>query len=541
MKKHLQKPYLKNKGQSMGLKTIKLPDLGEGVTEGEIVGIKVSEGETISMDQILLEVMTDKASMEVPSSIEGTVEKIVAKEGDILSVGAPILTLKTTENEDETQKPEVLKNLKAKDTKTELKTQETKSQTKELEEATKAQGPEAQKELKSVELETKSQTKELETKLEKTKIKLKTTQKPETLAPKSPAKPLTKQFSFLAIPSTRQLAKELDVPLQHVKGSGPQGEIKREDLIKHIKSGLKAQSEPASPLQKPALSKNLQTEQNQKEKHEKQASSLQNRETKKQIGIEGDKADLHIAALKTEELKLKAHEILKIEPLRGIKRLMFNSMTLSKATIPHFTIGEQVNVEHIMNVRQEIKTRLEKQGLKTGWLAFFIKALIPCLKEFPIFNSVYDPKNKQIFYKKDMNIGFAVDSPKGLLVPVLKQAQNKSLLELIKQTQKLAKQARQGDIQRENLTGASITLSNLGSLGGLYGTPIINPPEMAIIGIYSLFWQAVRNSKTREFEEKPFINFSITCDHRFIDGATAVRFLKSWTNKIQEPSLLLLD
>ena len=218
---------------------------------------------------------------------------------------------------------------------------------------------------------------------------------------------------------------------------------------------------------------------------------------------------------------------------------MFESMSLSKASIPHFTVGEQAQVDYLVQLRTEMKNRLEKQGLKTGYLPFFIKALIPVLKEFPIFNSVYDPEKKEIVFKKNFNIGFAVDSPQGLLVPVIKEVQNKSLLEIIKEVFELAHKTREASIEREHLKGAGLTLTNLGSLGGIYGTPIIHPPEMAILGIYRTFKQALKNDKA-EWEEKTFMNFSITCDHRFIDGATALRFLKSFVQKIEEPSLLLL-
>ena len=424
----------------MELKTINLPDLGEGVTEGEIIKIKVSEGDKINMDQILLEVMTDKASMEIPSSVEGTLQSVEVSEGDIVSVGTKLFTLKT-------------------------------------------QGKDKQKSFPSK-----------ERKIEKTTVHVnnKTSVPPAGRQNKETEKQKTLgKFSTLAVPSTRKLAEELDLPLDSIQGSGPQGEIKREDILNYIKTGLKApQNSSIYSQNHPSLSQDFEEE--------------------------------------------------KREPLRGVKRLMFDSMTLSKTTIPHFTIGEQARVEYLMNIRKEMKTRLEKQGLKVGWLPFFIKALIPTLKEFPVFNSIYDPQTKEIVFKKDLNVGFAVDSPNGLLVPVLKQVQNKNLMEIIKETQHLAETVRQGTIQRENLIGASITLSNLGSLGGHYGTPIINPPEMAIMGIYSLFKQVIKNSKGA-FEEKPFINFSITCDHRFIDGATAARFLKSFINKIEEPSLLLLD
>ena len=409
----------------MALKHIRLPDLGEGVTEGEIIKVKVSLGEKISMDQILVEVMTDKASMEVPSSIEGTIQKLEVKEGDIVPVGGNLFLV---ESDSPSQKLEG-------------------------------------------ELENKAQaiprdSKKLRDKQEK-----------------------TSKFDkkFLVAPSTRKLAEELGLSLEHIKGQGAQGEILREDLLQYVKSRLGGKALPSF-------------------------------EAKPLSPFEGEKR----------------------ESLRGIKRLMFENMTLSKATIPHFTIGEQARVEYLVNIREEMKERLGKQGLKVGYLPFFIKALIPVLKEFPLFNSVYDPQSKEIVFKKVCHIGFAVDSPDGLLVPVLKQAQTKSLLTIIKETQSLAEKARQGQLQRESLTGSGITLSNLGSLAGFYGTPIINPPEMAIIGIYSLFKKIIKN-KRGEFEEKPFINFSLTCDHRFIDGATAARFLKSFVNKMEEPSLLLLE
>ena len=227
-------------------------------------------------------------------------------------------------------------------------------------------------------------------------------------------------------------------------------------------------------------------------------------------------------------------------PLKGIKRLMFNSMTLSKSTIPHFTIGERVQVGRLIKLRLKLNSHLKSQDLKVGYLPFFIKALIPVLREFPIFNSVYSFSTKEIVFRKDFNIGFAVDSPQGLLVPVLKQVQNKKFLEIVKEIKFLAQKARDETIEREDLKDASITLTNVGSLGGFYGTPIINPPEMAIMGIYRVFRQVIKTDKG-EFKEKPFMNFSITCDHRFIDGATAARFLKSFKSKIEQPSWFFLD
>ncbi len=406
----------------MGIKKIKLPDLGEGVTEGEIIKIKVSQGEKISMDQPLLEVMTDKASMEVPSSIEGLIQKVSAKEGDIVPVGADLFTVQTEGEEEET--------------------------------APLSKNPPKQENLKTKQ---------------------------------APSISSFSETKILAIPSTKKLAEELNIPLTNIPNS--KGEIKREDLLNYIRSRLSSSTSRA----------------------------------------------------KEQKTDLPApDEVEKREPVRGVKRLMFESMTLSKATIPHFTVGERARADLLITLKKEFSSRLQKQNLKTGFLPFFIKALLPTLKEYPIFNSFYSAQSKEIVFRKNPNIGFAVDSPQGLMVPVLKQAQNKSFLAIIKEVQKLAESARKGTIPREHLTGATISITNLGSLGGIYGTPIIPPSEMAILGVYRIFPQTVRNA-LGNFEERSFINFSLTCDHRFIDGATAVRFLKSFVQRIEDPSLLLLD
>ena len=412
----------------MALKKFLLPELGEGVTEGEILKIKVKKGDSIAMDQVLLEVMTDKASMEIPSSIEGVIESLEVKEGDIVSVNAPLFTVQIKGEE----KPE-------------------EEEEEEEEEETKKAEPDYSIE-KAIKTENKTDLK-----------------------------------TSLAIPSSRKLAEELEIDLKEVKGSGEAGEVKRKDILQYVKQKMN-----------------------------------------------------QISTLSSSPLLTEDFEETKRRPVKGIQRLMFESMSLSKATIPHYTIGEYAKADLLVKLRTEMKIRLEKQGLKIGYLPFFIKALIPVLKEFPIFNSLYDSQTKEIIFKKNINFGFAVDSPAGLLVPVLKTAEQKSLLEITKELFELSKKTREGSIEREHLKGSSFTLSNLGRLGGMYGTPIIQVPEMAILGIYKIFKQVVKN-KQGDFEEKDFISFSLTCDHRFIDGATAVRFLKSFIQKIEEPSLLLLE
>lgn len=429
----------------MKFQKVQLPDLGEGITEGEIVKIHVSVGDSISMDQVLLEVMTDKASMEVPSSIEGMVQKIHVKEGDIIEVGADILSLEG----------EGLQGSASEKTLNETNKQEASSQN----------NSQANNQKPSSQNNNQKNTS------------------------KNNASFYSENSKVLAIPATRKLAQELNISLEEISKAGDR--VTREDLLNHIK--------------------------NQKNNSQNNSQSTK---AKPPLEIEGGEV--------------------KREALIGIKRLMFESMSHSKNTIPHFTILESADASHLVSVRNSLKDRLKDQGLKLTYLSFIMKAVLSTIKEFPIFNSSYDEKTKELVYKKACHLGFATDSPQGLLVPVIKEAQDKSVLEITKEIKNLSDQVRDGSIKRENLKNASITITNVGSIGGLYGTPIINSPEVAILGVYRLHKQVCKKSAS-EFEERDFINFSVTCDHRFIDGATATRFLKSFVAKIEEPSLLILD
>ena len=434
----------------MSVTTIRLPDLGEGVTEGEIVKIQVKEGQKIALDQVLLEVMTDKASMEVPSSIEGLVKKVTIQEGDIVPVGAGLFLVETegdTSADTESAGTE-LAGSKSVDT--------------ESADSSSLAGSSESK-MSPSPSEPSSEIKKQE----------------------SPSSQLSSQSQPSSIPSTRKLAQELGIDLGSAFKN--QDQVTRKELINLVKQGLSQQTQVSSAFQQP--------EGTFKEK--------------------------------------------KRVPVRGVQRLMFESMTFSKANIPHFSLGETAQVDHLIQLRVEMKNRLEKQGLKVGYLPFFMKALIPVLEEFPQFNAFYDSPTKELVFKEALNFGFAVDSPQGLMVPVIKEVQNKSLLKIIQEVYEKAKACRESSIAREDLQGSSLTLTNLGGIGGMYGTPIIPPSEMAILGIYKMYPQVIK-TKDGTYEERQFMNFSITCDHRFIDGATAVRFLKSFIEKIEEPSLLLL-
>ena len=416
---------------------IKLPDLGEGVVEGEILKILVSLGETISLDQPLMEVMTDKASMEISSSKEGVIKEIKAKPGDRVSVGQTVFVLELSGKTSAAAAP------------------------------SHSSAPEIKKQ--AIE---------------------KTASTPQDLTSKKISTPSElKKGVLLAAPPTRKLAGELDISLEQVKGTGERGQIIRDDLIQHIKETMSSKKVSSTPM-------------------------------KQALGVAFEKEDRR-------------------EPLLGIKRIMFETMTYSNQNLPHFTILEQAKVTNLVRLREEFKVQLAKQNLKITYLPFIMKAVLLCLKDFPLFNSLYDEEKAEIVYKKSSHLGFAVDTPQGLLVPVIHEAQSKSLLNLTRDIQSLAEEARKGEIARENLKGGTFTLTNLGSIGGISGTPIINPPQTAILGIYRLYKQLQK--KGEKVEEEPYMNFSLTCDHRLIDGATAARFLKSLISRIEDPGLLILE
>lgn len=426
---------------------IKLPDLGEGVIEGEILKILVSPGETISPDQPLMEVMTDKASMEIPSSKDGIIKEIKAKVGDRVEVGQTVFVLEASAQASGTKKQQNPSTFESK----------------------KQQSPPTS--------ETKKQQKEntVSSSIDSKKAD-------------SASDGLKKDIPRAA-PPTRKLAEELGIPLERVKGTGQQGQITREDLLQHIKGTVDS----------------------------KKTSTIQ---TKKPMEVAFEEEDRR-------------------EPVRGVKRIMFETMSYSNQNLPHFTILEQAKVTDLVRLREEFKIRLAKQNLKITYLPFIMKAVLLCLKDFPLFNSLYDEEKAEIVYKKSAHLGFAVDTSQGLLVPVIHEAQNKSLLNLTKEIQTLAEEARKGEIARGNLKGGTFTLTNLGSIGGIAGTPIINPPQVSILGIYRLYKQLQK--KEGNVEEVPYINFSLTCDHRLIDGATAARFLKSLILRIEDPGLLILE
>ncbi len=426
--------------------SIKLPELGEGVTEGELVKWLVSEGDTIQIDQPVAEVMTDKAAMEVPSPLDGVVEGFSAKEGETVQVGDTLLTIKSLSDE--------------------------------------------KKEVPSQSASQKEDTQGV-TELSEGVSQLKGISPVKSLEENSHAPVNNVADGVLATPMTRRLARELAVDLNQVQGTGLAGRVTKEDVLKYSdkKSG------GALPTHIPSSA---------------MASGFS-------IPVDGQQ----------ERTSLK-----------GIRKKIAEKMQLSKTIIPHFTLLESADVEQLDKVKNSVKEMLKEKEIKITYLSFVMKALLHTIKEFPMLNAGIDDFSKEVVIKKYYNIGFAVDTPRGLLVPVVKNVDKKSLSEVSFEIQTLAEKARTGKIQPEDMSGGTITITNIGSLGGEYATPIINAPEVAILGMYRLYIKPHWDGSS--FQPKKTMNFSLTCDHRLIDGAVSARVLKSFIHKIENPLNLFI-
>ena len=213
---------------------------------------------------------------------------------------------------------------------------------------------------------------------------------------------------------------------------------------------------------------------------------------------------------------------------------------MAKHIIPHFTLMDEVDVTELVAWRESIKEAAEQAGTKITYLPFVMKALVATIREFPMFNASIDDDKQEIVYKKYFNIGFAADTPNGLVVPVINNADQKSIIEISKEILDLSKRARDGKLKPDEMKGATITITNIGSVGGTYATPIINHPEVAILGMYKIQDRLFLDASGAVKNQK-IMNYTITADHRLIDGAVAARFLKSFLTRIQKPSVLMLD
>lgn len=439
----------------MSLKDVNLPDIGEGVTEGELVQWLVKIGDTVEADQPVAEVMTDKATVEVPTPFAGTVKEFKANEGDVIPIETAMLVLDTS-GADATATPA------APEAKQEAPASPAPAQAAAPAPAAGAPAP---------------------------------APSPQQAASSAGTDfyPPVAESKVLATPGTRRLAREMQVDINQLNGTGLAGRVTRDDVMGAYSGGTGAVSAGSPSVSLPP-----------------------------RMAYQGP------AGAAEERVSM-----------RGIRKKIAENMQMAKRVVPHFTLMEEANVTQLYKMRGEAKAYGEKHGVKVTYLPFVIKAMIATLREFPMFNASIDDEAQEIVYKKYFNIGFAADTPQGLLVPVIKNADQKTILELSAEIYDLATRAREGKLKLDEMKGATITVTNIGSVGGTYATPIINHPEVAILGMYKIEDKPIMmNGK---FRAQKVMNYTITADHRLIDGAVAANFMRAFVNRIQSPSNLMLD
>ncbi|KAF6214251.1 hypothetical protein GE061_008991 [Apolygus lucorum] len=303
----------------------------------------------------------------------------------------------------------------------------------------------------------------------------------------------------LATPAVRRIAKEFKIPLGDVRGSGKSGRVMKEDVLKYLESNSATPREgiSSSDSQQPAGHKHLSSE--------------------PQDWLDSDKT----------------------VPIAGIKKVMARTMTESNS-IPSFGYSDELDVTKLVALRNDIKTQLQATGNNITYMPFFIKALSNALVRYPELNSHVDSKCENMIIKAEHNIGLAVDTPSGLLVPNLKNVQRKSVLQISEELGKLVQKAKTRTLTIQDLTGGTITISNIGIIGGTYVRPLINPPEVAIVGL-GRFRKRPAYDANDQIVAAHTCNASWSADHRVIDGATLARFSELWKHYIENPLKLLLE
>ncbi|MHA2176083.1 MAG: dihydrolipoamide acetyltransferase family protein [Candidatus Hodarchaeales archaeon] len=411
----------------------KFSDPGEGVHEGEILQWHVKEGDIIKNEQLLVEILTEKVTVELASPVAGTILSIEKEEGEIIKVGDILVKINTND------KPLIV------DTDSLLSKEKDDS-------LFTAAEPFEQRAKKGV-------TKQI-----------------------SNSRPLT-------APSIRRKAREKGINLQNVQGSGPSGRITQNDFEKFISKFS------ADPLLNQSFNQNVVDEDDE------------------------------------------------IIPLRGLRRNISNAMRHSKDTAAHYSYFEEVDMTNLDTLKDQANKLNIENSSKLSYLPLVIKCLIPALKKYPYFNSSLNDEKQEITLKKVINIGIAVHTDAGLIVPVVKNVEKKGIWQLQNEISELVEKARAGKLSLTEVTGGTFTITSVGNLGGFAATPIIRWPEVAILGLMrkKLRPVVVKNQDRNEIVIRPIMMLSLTIDHKVVDGAIAAMFTNTLVKYMENPSLLLLS
>ncbi len=457
----------------------KMPDPGEGIHEAEIVDVLVSEGDAVEEEDSVLVIETDKATNEIPSPVTGTVKKINVAADDTVNVGDVLMVFDVAEEEAEKAEEE--------------------APSEEGEEAEEGEREEEPAEAK------KEETPEPEKKKKKAEEKPETDEKEETGKRKDRPVP--------AAPSTRRLARELGVDLHDVPASGPGGRVLAEDVKAY------AEGEKKAP-----------------EKKEKEAAGDKKRPEKP--------APERKAPAEAPELPdFTQWGPVERRPLRSIRKATARRMALSWEQIPHVVHGDEADITELEAFRQERKADIEAEGGALTLTIFALKAAVAALKEHPRLNASLDMEAREIIIKRHYHIGVAVDTDRGLLVPVIRDVDRKSILELAKELPELARRTRDGEIGLEEMSGGTFTITNIGPIGGTSFSPIINYPQCAILGLArGKLKPVIRKTAGGGHKTEPrlMVPIMLGFDHRLADGADAARFVNRIIDAFRSPEHLMM-
>ena len=434
------------------MKDILLPELGEGINEVEIRDVLVKEGDFLDINQTMLILETDKASMEIPSEYSGLISKLHVKNGDKISPNDLILTMDVkdkdiTENDSEKSTDETPESTPIKDIPPPKQTQDI---------SQPAISNDDENEITS---------------------------------------------NVLSSPSTRKLARQLGCDINLVNGSGNNGRVTKEDVLDYVNKHLSGES---SSINSEDLRKMLKDE------------------------ISTVKDDIYNELTKSDNFKSKRSEIdfskwglTEVQPLNKIKIATGKNMLRSWSSVPQVTQFDSADVTNLYKSYKILKNK--NKGTKVSLIPFYVKILTRVLKEFPNFNSSLNNEADALIIKKYINIGIAVDTINGLMVPVIKNCEKKSIKTINMELAELAQKAHDNILNIEDIDGGTITISSLGGIGGTNFTPIILPPQVAILGFSKMENKLLAN-KNRSFKKRLIMPFSLTYDHRVIDGAEAAKF-----------------
>ncbi len=467
----------------------KLPDLGEGIHEAEIIAVRVKEGETVKEDQPILEVETDKAVVEIPCPVAGVVEKINVKAGQSVKVGMVMMSFTTDGS-----------------AKAPAKTEEKKEQ-KQAVGALSATAASA-------------------------------------VAPQARAGgDVINNGIVPAAPAVRRLARELGIELKLVRGSGPAGRVLNEDvrsfaagkLEGHFQSGPQTSAANSSSHATSGSGTNGATS----TKPGTQPASLKD----KYGGSDSERKPLEFAGganvPQADLPDFTKYGAVERVPLKSIRRKIAENMTISWSRIPHVTHFDEADVTSFEPLRVKHDPKVNEQGGRLTLTVLTLKAVVSGLKKYPQFNASLDEKSGEIVFKRYYNIGIVVATERGLIVPVIKNVDQKSIIELARELKDIAEKTRTGKIELDRLQGGTFTITNIGAIGGTSMSPMINYPECAILGMARAADKpVVRQGK---IEIGTIMPLALSFDHRIADGAEAAYFVRHIIERLEDPFTLLLE